>query len=71
VQMHAAAGEGRGGMKAQFKKADSSGARYALIFGADERARGEVALKSLRDARAGQRLLPLADLASWAPTLTA
>jgi len=71
VQMHAAAGEGRGGMKAQFKKADASGARYALIFGAEERARGEVALKPLRDAGAGQRLLPLADLASWAPTLTA
>ena len=29
-------------MKAQFKKADASGARYALIFGADELARGEV-----------------------------
>jgi histidyl-tRNA synthetase len=70
VQMHAA-GEGQGSMKAQFKKADASGARYALIFGADERARGEVALKPLRDAGAGQRLLPLADPASWASTLTA
>ena len=33
-------------MKAQFKRADASGARYALIFGADELARGEVALKA-------------------------
>jgi histidyl-tRNA synthetase len=71
VQMHAATGEGQGSMKSQFKKADASGARYALIFGADERARGEVALKALRDAAAGQRLLPLADVASWAATLTA
>ena len=39
-------------MKAQFKRADASGARYALIFGDDELARGEVALKPLRDAGA-------------------
>jgi histidyl-tRNA synthetase len=71
VQMHAATGEGRGSMKSQFKKADASGARYALVFGADERARGEVAVKALRDAAAAQRLLPLADVASWAATLTA
>ena len=31
VQMHA----GGGSLKAQFKKADASGARYALVFGAD------------------------------------
>ncbi|MDQ6640510.1 MAG: histidine--tRNA ligase [Pseudomonadota bacterium] len=71
VQMHAAASDGQGSMKAQFRKADASGARYALIFGADELARGEVALKSLRDAAAAQRSLRLADVASWAATLTA
>jgi histidyl-tRNA synthetase len=50
VQMHAPpqAGEGMGSMKNQFKKADASGARYALIFGADELAQGQVALKPLR-----------------------
>jgi histidyl-tRNA synthetase len=50
VQMHAApvAGEGMGSFKSQFKKADSSGARFALIFGADELAQGKVALKALR-----------------------
>ncbi len=50
VQMHAAptAGEGMGSFKSQFKKADGSGARYALIFGADELAQGKVALKPLR-----------------------
>jgi histidyl-tRNA synthetase len=54
VQMHAApvAGEGMGSFKSQFKKADSSGARYALIFGADELAQGKVALKALRSVKA-------------------
>ena len=42
-------------MKSQFKTADASGARYALVFGDDELARGEVALKALRDAGAPQR----------------
>jgi histidyl-tRNA synthetase len=65
VQMHA----GGGGMKAQFKRADASGARYALIFGPDELARGEVALKDLRDAAAAQRTLPLAHAADWAAEL--
>jgi histidyl-tRNA synthetase len=65
AQMHA----GGGGMKAQFKRADASGARYALIFGDDEVARGEVALKDLRDATAPQRSLPLAHAADWAAEL--
>jgi histidyl-tRNA synthetase len=42
-------------MKSQFKKADASGARYALVFGADELAPGEVAVKPLRDARRPSR----------------
>jgi histidyl-tRNA synthetase len=42
-------------MKSQFKKADASGARYALVFGADELARGEVSVKPLRDAGAAGR----------------
>ncbi len=60
---------GFAGMKAQFKRADASGARYALIFGDDEVARGEVALKDLRDAGAAQRSLPLAGAATWAADL--
>jgi len=71
VQMHAAGADGWGGMKAQFRRADASGARHALVFGDDELARGEVAVKALRDAAAPQRLVPLADLGSWARTLTA
>ncbi|GAB1387212.1 histidine--tRNA ligase [Melaminivora sp.] len=50
VQMHAAGAEGMGSMKSQFKKADASGAAYALIFGGDELARGSVTVKPLRQA---------------------
>ncbi|HEV7578143.1 MAG TPA: histidine--tRNA ligase [Caldimonas sp.] len=71
VLMHAAAGDGPASMKSQFKKADASGARYALVFGADELARGEVAVKSLRDPATPQRSVALADVAAWARTLTA
>jgi histidyl-tRNA synthetase len=39
---------GGGNFKAQFKRADKSGADYALILGEDELNRGVVALKPLR-----------------------
>ncbi|MCP5287422.1 MAG: histidine--tRNA ligase [Burkholderiaceae bacterium] len=65
VQLHA----GGGSMKSQFKKADGSGARHALIFGSDELARGEVAIKPLRDAAAEQVSRALADPAAWATSL--
>jgi histidyl-tRNA synthetase len=65
VLMHA----GAGSMKSQFKRADASGARHALIFGDDELARGEVACKDLRDAQAPQRALPLTAVADWADGL--
>jgi histidyl-tRNA synthetase len=69
VQMHAAAREGLASLKSQFKKADASGARWALVFGADEFARGAVALKPLRDAAAAQSTRPLAGPAQWAADL--
>ena len=65
VQMHA----GGGSLKAQFKKADASGARHALVFGTDELAQGQVAVKPLRDAAATQVLRPLQSVADWAPAL--
>ena len=65
VLMHA----GGHSMKAQFKRADASGARYALVFGPDELARGEVALKALRDPAVPQRTLALAGVADWAASL--
>jgi histidyl-tRNA synthetase len=72
VQMHAAAGgsaEGMGSMKSQFKKADGSGARFALIFGADELATGKVTVKSLRDGAGEQVQQSLADVAQWSVSL--
>ncbi len=69
VQMHGATAEGLGSFKSQFKKADASGAAYALVFGADELARGEVAVKALRESGGAQVARPLADVAAWAATL--
>lgn len=39
---------GGGSFKSQFKKADASGATWALVMGESEAAKGEVTLKSLR-----------------------
>ena len=50
VQVHCSGGKA----KARFKKADASGARYALILGEREIAEGTVALKPLREGDAGQ-----------------
>ena len=69
VQMHGAGKEGLASFKSQFKKADASGARYALVFGGDELAQGMVAVKPLRDAAAVQSLRPLAGVADWAAQL--
>jgi histidyl-tRNA synthetase len=69
VQMHAGSGEGVGSMKSQFKKADSSGAQFALIFGADELAQNTVSIKSLRDGGGAQRTESLDRLESWANSL--
>ena len=74
VQMHApsgvaAPGQGMGSMKSQFKKADASGARHALIFGADELQRGELTVKALRDGQGAQVSVPLATVAEWAQRL--
>ncbi|SJM90986.1 histidyl tRNA synthetase [Crenothrix polyspora] len=43
---------GGGSFKSQFKKADKSGATYAIILGDDEVSRGEVGIKFLRDEQA-------------------
>ncbi len=69
VQQHAAGAEGLAGLKSQFKKADASGARFALVFGADELAQGQVTVKALRDGSGAQVQRPLADPQAWAATL--
>jgi histidyl-tRNA synthetase len=60
---------GQSSMKSQFKKADASGARFALVFGPDELARSAVSIKPLRDAQAAQTEMPLAELSNWARAL--
>jgi len=48
---------GGGSFKSQFKKADKSGAEYAIILGDDEVIRREVSVKSLRSEQGQQKLL--------------
>lgn len=74
VQMHGSTNaDGMGSMKSQFKRADASGARFALIFGATELAQGSVAVKALRSSKGNgapeQALRPLADVFAWAHSL--
>ncbi|MES2910736.1 MAG: histidine--tRNA ligase [Pseudomonadota bacterium] len=74
VQMHAGgSADGMGSMKSQFKKADGSGASFALIFGVDELAQGCVAIKPLRGSKTdfaeAQTLQRLDDVAGWAHIL--
>jgi len=52
---------GGGSFKAQFKRADKSGAEVAIVIGEDELARGVAALKPLR-GEGGQQECPLGEL---------
>ena len=65
VLMHS----GGGALKSQLKKADASGARYALIIGDDEIAQGVVTVKSLRDGSGAQVQRPFAGANNWAAEL--
>ena len=71
VLMHAASQSGAGqqvslgSMKSQFKKADASGAQWALIVGADEFAQGQLTLKHLRLHDQPQRTHLLSDWPQW------
>jgi histidyl-tRNA synthetase len=68
VLLNPAGKDGPASPKSQFKKADASGARFALVFGPDELANGQVAIKPLRDG-GQQRLEALADVSQWAASL--
>lgn len=69
VQMHPSNGDAMGSMKSQFKKADGSKARYALIFGTDEIAKNQVTVKALRDGTGSQVSQSLLNVLEWASTL--
>lgn len=59
----------RGSMKSQFKRADASGAAFALIFGAQELEKGMVTIKSLRDGVGAQREESIANIEQWVESL--
>ncbi len=59
----------RGSMKSQFKRADASGASFALIFGAEELSKGVVTIKSLRDGVGAQREESISQIDHWASSL--
>ena len=76
VQMNASSAQGMGSMKSQFKRADASGASFALVFGTTELASGCVAVKPLRLQVGGvdvggqeQVLQPLDDVSTWSASL--
>ena len=70
VVLNPAGQEGPASMKSQMKKANASGAYYALVFGSDELAQGKVAVKPLRES--GEQLLrPLDAVPEWASDLKA
>ena len=69
LQMQSSSAEGMPGMKAQFKRADSSGANFALVFGTDEVAGGTVTVKALRNAAISQQSWSLNDLPALASRL--
>jgi histidyl-tRNA synthetase len=58
---------GGGSFKAQMKRADASGARYALLIGADEAAAASVSVKPLRESGEQSRV-PLAELVATVAT---
>lgn len=54
-----------GSFKAQFKRADRSGARYAIILGPEEIEQGVVQIKDMRAAESIQHTIELDKLAGW------
>ncbi len=67
VVLHCAAAGGAGSFKSQMKRADGSGAAFAVIIGEDEVAKGVVAVKALRAAEAenNQSSVPLEQVAEF------
>ncbi|MCL2297616.1 MAG: histidine--tRNA ligase [Proteobacteria bacterium] len=66
VVLHA----GGGSMKSQMKKADASGARFALILAEDEVRDGAVTVKWLRETGQTQQTVPIDGLIAWLAAIT-
>jgi histidyl-tRNA synthetase len=62
---------GGGSFKSQMKKADKSGASYALILGEDEASAGKLTLKALRGQDFGQQTMDQQELIQRLPTILA
>jgi histidyl-tRNA synthetase len=60
VQLHC----GSGSIKSQMKRADHSGARFAVLIGADEMSQDAVTIKPLRGEGA-QCMVPASEAAGW------
>ncbi len=54
VLLHCASSAGIGSFKSQMKRADNSGAAYAVIIGEDEIAQGMAVVKEMRDSEGKQ-----------------
>jgi len=63
VILHCSPGGQEASFKSQMKKADASGAAFAVIVGDDELAANEVSLKPLREGGGAQRRVRQDDLA--------
>jgi histidyl-tRNA synthetase len=62
--IHVSMGQPSSGVKAQLRRADKSGARYALIIGEDELASDKVSIKALREELA-QQLMTAEELTGY------
>jgi histidyl-tRNA synthetase len=60
VVLHCAAASGPGSFKNQMKKADNSGAAFAVILGDDEMANGTAVVKAMREADASAQQVSVA-----------
>jgi histidyl-tRNA synthetase len=56
---------GGGSFKSQFRRADASGAAYAVVLGEDEIAQGQATIKDLRQASASQAQVPMVEAAHY------
>ena len=70
VILHCSADGASASFKSQMKRADSSGAAFAVILGEDEMANGTVGVKPLRDSAAAgekseQRTVPVENLTEF------
>ncbi|MNN83577.1 Histidine--tRNA ligase [compost metagenome] len=67
VVLHCAAATGIGRFKSQMKRADGSGAAYAVIIGEDEIAQGTAVVKEMRNAEAAgnQASVPFEGIADY------